>query len=52
MPGQTHPFILPAVSVLESALKVQGIDALIGRDVLQYCLLVYDGRASTISMAF
>jgi hypothetical protein len=50
--SQTHPFILPAMSVLERSLKVQGIDVLLGRDVLQHCLLVYDGRASTISMAF
>lgn len=46
------PFSLGAVQVVESALKVQGIDALVGRDVLQHSLLVYDGRANIFSMAF
>jgi predicted aspartyl protease len=49
---KSAPFVLPAVQVVESALKAQGFDALIGRDILQYCLFVYDGRANIISMAF
>ncbi len=48
--GQT--FTLGAVQVFESSLNVQGIQALIGRDVLTNCLFVYDGRAKIFSLAF
>jgi predicted aspartyl protease len=47
--GQT--FTLPAVQVFESSLSVQGIQALIGRDILKNALLVYDGRNSIFSLA-
>jgi hypothetical protein len=33
------------VPVAEAQLSIQGIQALIGRDVLKRCLLVYDGNA-------
>jgi hypothetical protein len=45
-------FTLGALQVFESALSVQGIQALVGRDVLSNCLLVYDGRANIFSLAF
>jgi predicted aspartyl protease len=45
-------FALGALQVFEAALNVQGIQALIGRDVLANCLFVYDGRAKIFSLAF
>jgi predicted aspartyl protease len=45
-------FTLGALQVFESSLSVQGIQALIGRDVLANCLFVYDGRANIFSIAF
>ncbi|MFN0132370.1 MAG: retropepsin-like aspartic protease [Phycisphaerales bacterium] len=33
-------------------LRVQGIDMLLGRDVLSECLLVYDGPSGRFSLAF
>lgn len=51
-PVANMTFTIGAIQVFESALSVQGIQALIGRDVLSYCLLVYDGRAKTFSLAF
>jgi hypothetical protein len=41
-----------AVPVLETHLSFQGIQALIGRDVLGNCLFVYDGEAGHFSLAF
>lgn len=35
-----------------ATLKPQGIDALIGRDVLQNCMLVYNGPTGQITLAF
>jgi hypothetical protein len=48
--GQNH--VIGALQVIESSLTVQGIQALIGRDVLSNSLLVYDGRANIFSLAF
>jgi hypothetical protein len=50
-----HPkatLTMPNVAVVESRLANQGIQALIGRDVLANCLLVYDGQAGLFSLAF
>ena len=41
-----------AVAVIGSQLSPQGIQALIGRDVLKNCLFVYDGQAGIFSLAF
>jgi len=44
---------IPSLPIIESNLKApQGIDALIGRDVLSRCLFVYDGGANIFSLAF
>jgi hypothetical protein len=51
----THPAIsltFPNVSVAESHLSIQGIQALIGRDILNSCLLVYDGQRGIFILAF
>lgn len=50
-----HPGLmmtLPVVAVIESNLSIQGIQALLGRDVLSNCLFVYDGGAGTFALAF
>jgi hypothetical protein len=45
-------FTVGALQVFESSLNIQGIQALIGRDVLANCLFVYDGRSKIFSLAF
>jgi hypothetical protein len=40
------------VPVAEAQLAIQGIQALIGRDVLRLCLLVYDGQSGVCTLAF
>jgi hypothetical protein len=50
-PNQS-PLEIPVLPVVGSNLKVQGIDALIGRDVLLYCLLSYNGQSGFFTLAF
>lgn len=41
-----HPSIsrhFPAIAVTEASLRPQGIDGLLGRDILATCLLIYSG---------
>ena len=48
-----HPkseFRIASLPVIEAHLS--GIQALIGRDVLEQCLLVYDGQSGHFSLAF
>ena len=50
-----HPNLsltLNTVPVLESNLAAQGIQALIGRDILARCLFIYDGQFGNFSLAF
>lgn len=52
---QSKPYQVPhirAVSVIETHLKSQGIDGLIGRDILEYCLLVYNGHTNSYTLAW
>lgn len=49
---QEPPLQIPIIAVVASDLRVQGIDALIGRDVLQYCLLSYNGSEGFFTLAF
>lgn len=49
-PGLTLTF--GVVPVIASDLSLQGIDALVGRDILARCLFVYDGPANMFSLAF
>jgi hypothetical protein len=49
-PKLTYSFY--SVPVLESDFTGQGIGALIGRDLLAKCLLVYDGQAGVFTLAF
>ena len=50
-----HPLItrtFTAVPVTESQLIHQGIQALIGRDILSWCLFTYDGVSKTFCLGF
>ena len=47
-----YPLVLGTVPVVGGDFSGQGIEGLIGRDVLQECLLVYDGVAGTFALAF
>lgn len=43
---------LPFVVVQELSQHPLGIDAIIGRDVLASCVMVYDGPAGTVTLAY
>lgn len=50
-----HPLVIRtwhAIAVTESQLAHQGIQALIGRDVLSACLLTYDGQQQSFCLGF
>jgi hypothetical protein len=50
-----HPLIrrtFNAVAVTESQLHHQGIQALIGRDILSCCLFTYDGSGQNFCLGF
>jgi len=49
--GQIH---LPGmiIPVIESDLKFQGIEALLGRNILEQGVLIYDGRRRLLTLAF
>ena len=51
MPPQLH-VASATIPVIEAQLSNQGLHAIIGRDVLATGLLVFNGRAGTISLAF
>lgn len=40
------------IAAVETILLPQGIHALIGRDILKDCLLVYDGQSETCTISF
>lgn len=46
------PLRIEALPVVCSELKIQGIDALIGRDVLSNCIFVYNGDVKLLSLAY
>ena len=46
---QIDPFSGP---VIASVLSVQGIEALVGRDILDRCLLIYNGSEGRFTFAF
>lgn len=51
--GSHHaPLVIPAVPVLSASLALQGIDALIGRDILRDCILIYNGSLGLFTLAF
>lgn len=44
-------YIIPALPMVETQLSSQGIDGLLGRDVLNNCMLVFNGTAGFFSIA-
>lgn len=51
----THPLrgrVFSTLPVMSSDFSLQSIQGLLGRDVLNECLLVYDGAAKIFSLAF
>lgn len=44
--------MIPNLAVTASDFSQQKIQGLLGRDVLEHCLLVYDGRANSFALAF
>ena len=46
------PLHIGTVGVISAQLKFQGIDALIGRDILSQCILQYNGSVGQFSLAF
>jgi Aspartyl protease len=50
-PGD-QPLLLPTIPVVASQLSLQGIQALIGRDILADCVLVYNGNMNQFTLAF
>ena len=55
IPGAgTHhvPLAIPAVPVTAANLSLQGVDALIGRDVLRECIFIYNGSVGLFTIAF
>lgn len=54
IPAGEHdaPLYIPALPVSSSGFKAQGIDGLLGRDILSQCLLTYNGRIGSFVLAF
>ena len=44
--------IFGAVCAIESHLRHQGIDGLLGRDLLSQCLFIYNGELNTYTLSF
>lgn len=53
-PAAPHhlPYVLGTLPVTASDLSVQGLQALIGRDILRDCLLAYNGTMGFFTLAF
>jgi hypothetical protein len=51
LPGGMH-YQFPALPVITSNLKAQGLQALIGRDVISRGILIYDGFAGNFTLGF
>ncbi len=49
---EQSPLIHQTMPVIKSQLKPQGIDGLIGRDVLRSCFLTYDGQNGLFTLAY
>ena len=52
LPHQKMSWQFNAIPIIEAELLHQGIQALIGRDVLANCLFTYDGTAQLFCLAF
>lgn len=50
--GDAGGHLIEAIPVVETSLASQGIEGLIGRDVLDTCLLVYNGSTGHYSLSY
>lgn len=46
------PLVIPAIPVTEASLRSQGIDGLIGRDVLSRCAFFINGKSGSFTLTF
>lgn len=51
-PEQQVIFRFERLAAVEAPLVAQGIEGLIGRDILSRCLFIFDSAANTFSLAF
>jgi Aspartyl protease len=49
-PSRGH--VIPALPIIATHLKNQGIDGLIGRDVIDNCTFIYNGTAKYFTLAY
>jgi len=45
-------FLIDALPIMECSLSAQGIDGLIGRDIINRCTLIYNGSAGFFTLAY
>jgi hypothetical protein len=51
--GQEYPLIIPTLAVSASELYAsQGFHALIGRDILSQCILIYNGKVPIFTLSY
>jgi hypothetical protein len=51
--GKRSSLVFPSLPIVDVALApFLGYEALVGRDVLERCLLVYDGQGKTFTLAY
>jgi hypothetical protein len=50
--GNSAGHLIPALPIIATHLKNQGIDGLIGRDVLDSCTFIYNGTAKFFTLAY
>ena len=50
--GSTPGWVIGALPIMESDLSAQGIQGLIGRDVLDLSVLIYNGPAKHFTLAY
>ena len=44
--------MFPTIAVTNSDLSIQGLQALIGRDILDRCILIYNGTQEFFTLAY
>jgi len=52
IPGSSGGHLVPALPAVETHLRSQGIDGLIGRDVLDNCTFIYNGTLKIFTLAY
>lgn len=50
--GTDGGFFISALPILETGLSSQGIDGLIGRDIINRCTMIYNGSAGMFTLAY